>query len=93
MKKKFEENIFKKIIPPIKYYSPLFLLDSAGGMGFLEFQKVNELMDNNSYFIILDDIHHLKHFRSYKEITENSSYTLLDKNLEQGWLIAKFSPL
>ncbi|MEP7146383.1 MAG: hypothetical protein ABI792_05195, partial [bacterium] len=87
----FEENIFETIIPKIINSNPLFLLDSAGGLGFLEFQKVQSLMDGRSHFLILDDIHHLKHFRSYKEVCEDRDYTILDKNIEHGWVIAKYS--
>ncbi|MDQ3194270.1 MAG: hypothetical protein M3P82_04635 [Bacteroidota bacterium] len=87
----FEEKIFETTIPKIKNSNPLFLLDSAGGLGFLEFQKVQTLMEGLGHFLILDDIHHLKHFRSYKEVCENKDYKILDKNIEQGWVIAKYS--
>jgi len=89
-KTSFEENVFERIIPPIKNVVPLFLLDSAGGLGYLEFQKVKTMMDGNTHFLILDDIHHLKHFRSYRDVSEDSNYQIIAKNLENGWLIAKY---
>jgi hypothetical protein len=86
----FEEGIFDAVIPSIKKSTPLFLLDSAGGLGYLEFQKVHTLMDGYPYFLILDDIHHLKHFRSLRDIQANTNFTIIEKNLEHGWVIAKF---
>lgn len=86
----FQENIFGEIIPQIKNLDPLFLLDSAGSLGYLEFNKIQELMDGCSHFLILDDIHHIKHFRSYRDVKANSKYTILAENLEHGWLIARY---
>jgi hypothetical protein len=90
-KNQFEDNIFQSVIPEIQNDTPLFLLDSAGGLGYLEFQKVNLLMNGHSHFLILDDTHHLKHFRSCEHIYNNKNYTLIAENRERGWLIAKFS--
>lgn len=87
----FEENILAHIIKDISHTYPLFLLDSAAGIGYFEFQTVNKLMGGKPYFLILDDIHHLKHFRSYRDISkETGSYTILQKSLEHGWLVAKY---
>ena len=90
-KNNFEDNLFDTLIPKIQQETPLFLLDSAGGLGYLEFKKVKSLMNGYSHFLILDDIHHLKHFRSYEDICADDSYTILAKNLKLGWVIAKFS--
>lgn len=43
---------------------PLVVLDSAGGVGWLEFQCTMDVMGRNSYYLLLDDTHHIKHFRS-----------------------------
>jgi hypothetical protein len=47
-------------------------------------------MRNKSYYLVLDDIHHLKHFRS-KEYIENhpEEFNLISMDIEAGWLIAK----
>jgi|SRR6218665_545313 len=91
-KASFEENIFERTIDEnIRNTNPLFLLDSAGGIGYFEFQTVNRLMGGNPFFIILDDIHHLKHFRSYRDICkENSGFTIIEKSLENGWAVARY---
>lgn len=86
----FKENIFGELIPQIKHSDPLFLLDSAGSLGYLEYNKVQEMMDGQNHFLILDDIHHIKHFRSYRDIKANDKYTILAENLQHGWLIARY---
>jgi hypothetical protein len=68
---------------------PLVLLDSAGGVGFLEFKTVLQILEGSSFFIILDDIHHLKHFRSYAHIKSDPSFMILGENLQHGWVVAK----
>lgn len=86
----FQESFFEQHIPLINQTKPLFLLDSAGGLGWLEFNTMLKYMEGRDHFIILDDIHHLKHFRSYAFIQDNEHYTILAKNLENGWLIAEY---
>jgi len=85
----FVENAFDKFLPEFKGKSSLILLDSAGGLGFFEFQKVSQLLADESYCLILDDIHHLKHFRSYETIKMDARFSILDINLDHGWLIAE----
>jgi hypothetical protein len=85
----FQENLFATLLPVVKNDKPLILLDSAGGIGFLEFQTVHNALNGTPYFLILDDIHHLKHFRSYKEVTTNPNFKILAQNKEHGWVIAK----
>ena len=86
----FEEDLFRKYLPAQAAQQPLILLDSAGGIGFLEFNLVKELMKNATYFLILDDIHHLKHFRSYRAIKENPRFAVIEENQMHGWVIAKY---
>ncbi len=90
---RFTEDCFEKYIPLIKNDNPIILLDSAGGVGFLEFQTVLKLMGNKPYYLILDDVHHLKHFRSLKHIKNNSAFEILEQNLEQGWVVSKVNAI
>lgn len=89
-KASFQDGVLSNIVPEIIKTKPLFLLDSAGGLGYFEFKTVLDLMGGEEFFLILDDIHHLKHFRSFKEVKENESFKLLEHNLNQGWAIAHF---
>lgn len=84
-----EENILPFLLEKHKEQKPLVNLDSAGGVGYIEFCKTTQSMKGKDFFLVLDDIHHLKHFRSYKEITENKKFELLGMNYDDGWLIAK----
>lgn len=89
-KKNFSgEDLLRKYLSKYKKESPLILLDSAGAVGLLEFNIVKEIMGDNKYYLLLDDIHHLKHFRSYEEIKQNPDYEILIVNEEDGWLFAK----
>lgn len=51
----------------------LIFLDSSGGVGLLEFQKVRELPKEilKEKLIMLDDINHIKHYRSLQWMKEN----------------------
>jgi hypothetical protein len=53
--------------------SQLIFLDSSGGVGLLEFQRVRELPKEilNEKLIMLDDINHIKHYRSLQWMKEN----------------------
>ena len=87
--KSFLQDGLRKIVPSIKNDNPIVLLDSAGGIGLLEFNTLCELMGDKSYYLILDDVHHLKHFRSLEHVRNNQSFNIMDENLEQGWVVAK----
>ena len=68
----------------------LIILDSAAGIGFYEFLQVKKTMAQKSYYLVLDDIDHLKHFRSRLYIQNNpQEFELIGLNKESGWLIAK----
>jgi hypothetical protein len=61
------------LLPLIQNAKPqLIFLDSAGGVGYLEYLKVmslsSELLKNKT--LVLDDIHHVKHYRSVKDLEE-----------------------
>ena len=51
----------------------LVFLDSSGGVGLLEFEKVKELPKEilKGKLIMLDDINHIKHYRSLQWMKEN----------------------
>lgn len=65
----------------------LVFLDSSGGVGLLEFQKVLELPKDilSQKVIMLDDINHIKHYRSLQWMKKNSSVEYSeDKRLVVG---------
>lgn len=68
---------------------PLILLDSAGGIGWLEYQVVRDTLGQRPYWLILDDIHHLKHFRSLADVQSRSDFRIISHSLQHGWLVAE----
>lgn len=49
----------------LKDFKPeLVILDSAGNLGLSEFKYLTELLKDHSYYLILDDIQHIKHYYS-----------------------------
>jgi hypothetical protein len=68
---------------------PLIVLDSAGGVGYLEFEVARDIMAQREYFLLLDDTHHLKHFRSARDIRGDSNFTILAESPSAGWMLAR----
>jgi hypothetical protein len=83
------EDLLRKYLLKYQKEVPLIALDSSGAIGLLEFNIVKEMMGNNEYYLLLDDIYHLKHFRSYDEIKKNPAYEILMLDKDGGWLFAK----
>jgi hypothetical protein len=86
----FKNNMLSEFCETLRNETVLIILDSSAGIGFYEFSQVRNLMAKRNYYIILDDIQHLKHFRS-KEYIEchPEEFELLGINMESGWLIAR----
>ena len=84
-----EFNLLEKLLVKHNDGSPLIVLDSAGGTGYLEFITVEKTLQGKEFWILLDDIHHLKHFRSFEKIKTSSNYTIIDYDINEGWCLAK----
>ncbi len=82
------ENMIKKYLTEMKNNNPLILLDSSGGVGYLEFKTTPETLNGKPFIIILDDIHHVKHHRSYLDIKNSPDFTVVGENYDGGWLFA-----
>lgn len=65
------DNLLPNCISAAGDRTILFVLDSAGGLGYLEFTKVKELMGDRGYYLVTDDVNHLKHYRSHQEVLAN----------------------
>jgi hypothetical protein len=77
-----EENVLFDLINNNK--KQIIFLDSAGGVGYLEFLEVMKLEKNYlvNKHIVLDDIFHVKHFRSYEYLIQhNIEFKILDNRL------------
>jgi hypothetical protein len=69
-------------------HKPLIVLDPAGGIGYLEFRTATSAMADAEYTLLLDDTHHLKHFRSARDVEADPRFRVLAHSHEQGWLLA-----
>jgi hypothetical protein len=87
-----KQNLLSDILPPMADKNPLILLDSAGGIGFLEFNKVKEIMGDNPYTLVLDDTHHVKHHRSKLSIHQDPNFKIVYNDDVHGRLIAIHKP-
>lgn len=72
------ENVLMKLIMNPK--RQLLFLDSSGGVGLLEFQRVKEMPSEflKHKVIMLDDIHHIKHQRSIEWMEEHCTVEYSD---------------
>lgn len=71
------DNLLVPALLPIRTQHPLVILDSAGGIGLLEFHIVASTLADQSYLLLLDDIHHVKHVRSMDIIRGDPHWTVL----------------
>ena len=85
------EDLLTRSLHTVREQHPLILLDSAGGIGWLEFQTVLREMGSTPYTIVLDDTHHVKHFRSLAHIRSDAAFTILAESAEHGWVVARHS--
>lgn len=67
-----EENVLLDLVNNNK--KQLIFLDSAGGVGFLEFKEILKIEKKylKNKIILLDDAFHIKHHRSHKFLIENN---------------------
>ena len=67
---------------------PLVILDSSGGCGWYEFQVMMEIMKDLPFVLLLDDVHHIKHYRSLEHVKSDPRFRLLGHNSHNGWALA-----
>lgn len=83
----YKTELLKALLAPLWKGDRLFIsLDSAGGVGWMEFGVVEELLREREYLLFLDDVEHIKHFRSYAFVKARPKQftVLLQKN---GWAV------
>jgi hypothetical protein len=83
------DDLLRKYLLGIRDAHPFVLLDSAGGLGLLEFEITLEVMGDRPFWLLLDDVRHVKHFRSLERICQDESFEVL--NVSQGahaWALA-----
>ena len=73
-------------------FKPEFvLLDSAGHMGFIEFQYFMSLIQGDCT-LMLDDIHHCKHYKTLQTIKQDPRFEIIVESREKfGFCIARYT--
>jgi tRNA(1-methyladenosine) methyltransferase and related methyltransferases len=69
---------------------PLICLDSAGGLGWLEFQEMLRFQQEHPFLLFLDDINHVKHYRSKVYVESSAAFRVIDSDPEDGWMVAVY---
>jgi len=70
----------------------LFMLDSSGHLGFVEFAYILSFQRKPCYFI-LDDVYHVKHHKSLELMKNDSRFFISKVSPEKfGFCIAKYKP-
>lgn len=73
------------------------LLDSGGHLGLKEFMLVRDLAvqtNHPGFLLILDDIRHVKHYRSWQIVKNDPHFRVLEERLDEnfGWGVARWTP-
>lgn len=86
------DDQLREALKSFNYEPDFLLLDSGGHMGNVEFNYLINLLRGECY-IALDDIHHIKHHKSFLQIKEDPRFNVVAESSEKfGFCIAKFSP-
>lgn len=86
------DDLLLKCLEDFSFAPDFVLLDSAGHMGNIEFNYLIEKIKNVCY-IALDDVNHLKHYKSLKQIKTDPRFELLMLSDEKfGFCVARFTP-
>ncbi|MBK8913969.1 MAG: hypothetical protein IPM64_05070 [Phycisphaerales bacterium] len=85
------EAWLETLLPRVREQRPLIALDSAGGIGWLEYREVRRLMGSAVFGLFLDDINHVKHHRSFVHLRSDSACEMIDHDEPAGWAVALLS--
>jgi hypothetical protein len=86
------DDVLGNALERFDYRPDFVLLDSGGHMGHIEFRYLIEKLRGPCH-IALDDIYHVKHFRSFQEMKQDNRFELVAASEEKfGFCIARFEP-
>jgi hypothetical protein len=85
-----EDDCLGWVLSSFNFQPDLVVLDSAGHMGFVEFEYVLSLLEGPCVFV-LDDVYHIKHNRSLKMMQQDKRFNILKLSPEKfGFVIAEY---
>lgn len=86
------EDLLRESLAAFDFKPDFVLLDSGGHMGNIEFNYLLSLL-KGPCFIALDDVFHVKHAISFKQIKGDKRFVLLTHGKEKfGFALAHFDP-
>ena len=87
-------NCLEVCMSIFNYEPDLLVLDSAGHVGYIEFQYVRSLLNKPCIFI-LDDVYHIKHNKSLEFMLQNEDrFKIIKLSSEKfGFVIAEYKGL
>lgn len=77
-----KDNLLQYCLEQMDFKPDLVLLDSAGHLGFLEFEYLLTLVDA-PFYLALDDTGHVKHFKTVQKILKDDRFTLVFETPEK----------
>ncbi len=87
-----QDDLLGRCLAEFDYKPDFLLLDSAGHMGFVEFQYVLQLI-KSPCILALDDVNHLKHYLTLRHIRTDARFKILaESNEKYGFCITEFTP-
>lgn len=86
------DDLLGRCLKEFDFRPDFVLLDSGGHMGHVEFRYVLPLIQGPCH-VALDDIYHVKHHRSFRELQQDPRFELIAVSEEKfGSCIARFTP-
>lgn len=86
------EDLLRRCLAEVDFKPDFVLLDSGGHIGNVEFNYLLSLLQGPCH-IALDDVHHVKHHRSFKQLKADPRFTIVTESSEKfGFCLAAFDP-
>lgn len=86
------DDLLGKCLNVMKNQPDFVLLDSGAHIGYAEFRYLIDNLKGQCY-IALDDIYHIKHYRSFQYIKSDNRFKLIKESKEKfGYCIVLFNP-
>ena len=86
------EDLLGKALATFEFRPEFVLLDSGGHLGHVEFRYAIDKL-RGPCVIALDDIHHVKHYQSFRDMRADDRFDVMAASEEKfGFCIARFNP-
>lgn len=87
-----QDDLLGSCLARFDHQPDFILLDSAGHMGWVEYQYVLQHI-KGPCIIAFDDVRHIKHYRSLADLRDDPRFRIIAEGAEKfGYCIAEFDP-